>query len=182
MGRFARAAGCTSELVEMSTTTKSIASVLNSLIETCEDGQEGFRSAAEDVKSADLKELFSELSQQRQQFATELQTLVLGFGEEAQTSGSFGGVLRRGWMDLKAAITSGDEHTILVECERGEDAAVAAYRDALEHEELPSNSTMSSNGNTWVRKRPSIGCAIYAFASKAKEAEIASDRESCLSL
>ena len=75
---------------------------------------------------------------QRQQIATELQTLVLGLGEEAQTSGSFGGVLRRGWMDLKAAITSGDEHTILVECERGEDAAVAAYRDALEHEELPS--------------------------------------------
>ena len=48
---FARAAGCTSELVEMSTTTKSIATVLNSLIETCEDGQEGFRSAAEDVKA-----------------------------------------------------------------------------------------------------------------------------------
>lgn len=59
----------------MSTTTKSIASVLNSLIETCEDGQEGFRSAAEDVKSADFKELFSELSMQRQPFATELQTL-----------------------------------------------------------------------------------------------------------
>jgi uncharacterized protein (TIGR02284 family) len=67
---------------------------------------------------------------------------------------------RRGWMDLKAAITSGDEHTILVECERGEDAAVAAYRDAFEYEELPSNSTMASNGNTWVRKRPSIGYAI----------------------
>jgi uncharacterized protein (TIGR02284 family) len=85
----------------MSTTTKSIASVLNSLIETCEDGLEGFRSAAEDVKSAD----FRELSMQRQQFATELQTLVLGHGEEAQTSGSFGGALRRGWMDLKAAIS-----------------------------------------------------------------------------
>ena len=139
VGHFARATRCTSELVEMSTTTKSIASVLNFIIETCKDGQEGFRSAAEDVKSADIKELFSELSMQRQQFADELQTLVLGLGEEAQTSGSFSGVLHHGWMDLKAAITNGDEHTILVECERGEDAAVAAYSDALEHEQLPSN-------------------------------------------
>jgi uncharacterized protein (TIGR02284 family) len=129
----------TSELIGMSTTTKSIASVLNSLIETCKDGQEGFRSAAENVKSTDFKELFSELSIQREQFAGELQHLVLGLGEEVETSGSFGGTLRRGWMDLKAAITGGDEHAILVECERGEDAAVAEYRDALEHDELPSN-------------------------------------------
>jgi hypothetical protein len=32
------------------------------------------QSAAEDVNSADFEELFSELSMQRQQFATELQT------------------------------------------------------------------------------------------------------------
>ena len=75
----------------MSTTTKSIASILNPLIETCKDGQEGFRSAAENVKSADFKSLFAELSMQRQQFAGELQRLVLNLGEEAETSNSFGG-------------------------------------------------------------------------------------------
>lgn len=120
----------------MSTTAKSIASVLNSLIETCKDGQESFRSAAENVESANLKKVFSELSMQRQQFASELQILALGIDEEVETSGSFEGAFRRGWMNL---ITSGDEHTILVECERDEDAAVAEYRDALEHDELPSN-------------------------------------------
>ena len=123
----------------MSTTAKSIASVLKSLIETCKGGQESFRSAAENVKSANFKEVFSELSMQRQQFAGELQILALGIGEEVEASGSFDGAFGRGWMDLKAAITSGDEHTILVECERDEDAAVAEYRDALEHDELPSN-------------------------------------------
>ena len=56
---------------------------------------------------------------QRQQFASELQILALGIGEEVETSGSFEGAFRRGWMNL---ITSGDEHTILVECERDEDA------------------------------------------------------------
>jgi uncharacterized protein (TIGR02284 family) len=123
----------------MSTTTRSIASVLNSLIETCKDGQEGFRAAAENVKSADFKSLFSELSMQRQQFTAELQTLVRSLAEDTEKTGSIAGALHRGWIDLKAALTSGDEHAILSECERGEDSAVAEYRDALEHDDLPAN-------------------------------------------
>lgn len=123
----------------MSTSTASIASVLNSLIETCKDGQEGFRSAGENVKNDDYKSLFGELSLQRQQFITELQVLVRGLGEDTEKSGSVAGVLHRGWIDLKAALTSGDEHAILAECERGEDSAVAEYREALAHDDLPTN-------------------------------------------
>ena len=40
---------CMAVVACMSTTTTSITSVLNSLIETCKDGQEGFRAAAEAV-------------------------------------------------------------------------------------------------------------------------------------
>lgn len=121
----------------MSTTTSSIASVLNSLIETCKDGQHGFREAAEKVKNADYKALFSEFAMQRQQFIGELQRLVAGLGEDVEKSGSVAGALHRGWIDLKSALTSGEEHAILAECERGEDSAVAEYREALEHDELP---------------------------------------------
>jgi uncharacterized protein (TIGR02284 family) len=135
----ARAARSTSDPFGMSTTTHSIASVLNSLIETCKDGQEGFRNAAENVKDADFKSLFSELSMQRQQFVSELQTLVRGLGEGMEETGSVAGALHRGWIDLKASLTSGDEHAILSECERGEDSAVAEYREALEHGDLPAN-------------------------------------------
>ena len=42
-----------------------IASTLNELIETCKDGQEGFKQAAEGVERSDLKSLFFEFSQQR---------------------------------------------------------------------------------------------------------------------
>lgn len=123
----------------MSTATTSIASFLNSLIQTCKDGQEAFRAAAESVENADFKALFTELSMQRQQFANELQTLVRGLGENAEVSGTIGGAMRSGWIDLKAAITNGDVQAILVECERGEDAAVAEYHEALEHDDLPHN-------------------------------------------
>lgn len=123
----------------MSTTTSSIASVLNDLIETCKDGQYGFQSAAETVKNADFKTLFSELSIQRQTFVGELQRLVASLAEETEKSGSLVGTLHRGWIDIKAALSSGDEHAVLAECERGEDSAVSAYRDALEHDELPAS-------------------------------------------
>ena len=119
-------------------TSETIASTLNSLIETCKDGQEGFRVAASDVKNADLKTLFSEFSLQRSQFVGELQTLVRTLGEDMEKTSSVAGAVHRGWINLKAAISSGDEHSILSECERGEDHAVAEYRKALAAE-LPAN-------------------------------------------
>lgn len=123
----------------MSTTTTSITSILNNLIETCKDGQDGFRAAAEAVNNIDYKSLFVELSAQRQQFAAELQTLVAALGEKPEDSGSISAALHRGWIDLKSAIAEQKPHAILAECERGEDSAVAAYRDALDHNDLPAN-------------------------------------------
>lgn len=116
----------------------STISTLNNLIETLNDGQEGFRSAAEDIQSADLKSLFTKYSLQRAQFAGELKELVLTMGDTPPDSGSVAGAMHRGWIDLKAALMSKDEHAILAECERGEDVAVAAYRKALE-EDMPSH-------------------------------------------
>jgi uncharacterized protein (TIGR02284 family) len=123
----------------MATTTKTIAHILNSLLETCKDGQEGFRSASEDVSNTALRSLFGELSIERGRFCSELQRLVGTLGEEPDSSGSVTGSLHRGWIDLKSALSSGEEHAILAECERGEDSAVAEFRDALEHEELPES-------------------------------------------
>jgi uncharacterized protein (TIGR02284 family) len=118
-------------------TIASIASTLNALIETCKDRQGGFRAAAENVRSDDFKLLFTDLSMQRRYFAGELQRLVHNLGENVETSRSFSAALHRGWMSLKAAVASGDDHAILAACERGEDAAVAEYREALEHDDLP---------------------------------------------
>jgi uncharacterized protein (TIGR02284 family) len=110
-----------------------IVSILNGLIETCKDGQEGFKQAAEGVERSDLKSLFFEFSQQRAHFAGELQSLVQTLGEEPETSGSFAGSIHRGWINIKSAVTGGDEKAILNECERGEDSAKETYKDALEN-------------------------------------------------
>ncbi len=118
----------------MSTTT----STLNDLIQTLKDAQEGFRAAAEAVKSPDLQTLFNEYSLQRSKFAGELQAIVRNLGnDEPETGGSVSGALHRGWIDLKGALTKQDDHAILAECERGEDSAVAAYEEAIGDSALP---------------------------------------------
>src|SRR5437764_2903091 len=116
------------------TQTSEMISTLNSLIETLKDGQEGFRQASEAVKDATLKSLFNEYSLERAKFAGELQNEVIrSFGEsKPEESSSTAGALHRAWINLKSALTAGDDHAILAECERGEDSAVNEYRKALE--------------------------------------------------
>jgi uncharacterized protein (TIGR02284 family) len=115
------------------TQQKEIISTINSLIETLKDGQEGFKQAAEAVKDSNLKSLFNEYSLQRAKFAGELQSQAVQLGEsKPEDSSSTSGAIHRAWIDLKSALTSGDDHAILAECERGEDSAVKEYKEAME--------------------------------------------------
>lgn len=118
---------------------KEIVSTINDLIETLKDGQEGFKQAAEAVKDTDLKSLFSEFSLQRARFAGELQSEARQYGESnPEKTSSAAGAMHRAWINLKSALTSGDDHAILAECERGEDSALKEYKEAMEEQELPA--------------------------------------------
>lgn len=113
-------------------TNDDVISTLNGLIETCRDGQEGFKQAAEGVERSDMKTLFYEFGQQRATFVGELQDIVRTLGGDPENSGSFAGTLHRGWINIKSVVTGKDESAILNECERGEDSAKNAYKEALE--------------------------------------------------
>ena len=47
------------------------------------------------------------------------------------------GKIYRAWMDIKAMFSGKDRHTVLSNCETGEDAAQKAYNTALAEEDLP---------------------------------------------
>ena len=108
-----------------------VISTLNDLVETCRDGQEGFKEASENVKRPDLKQFFNELAIERAQCAAELQQEIIKLGGHPEKTGSTAGAIHRGWMKIKGTLTGKDDHAILSECERGEDSAVQEYQDAL---------------------------------------------------
>ena len=118
--------------------SKKAISTLNDLIETCRDGQNGFKEAAENVKSPDLKTFLNQITAERAQFVNQLQLEVRTLGGDPQKSGSATAAMHRAWIDIKGTLTGKDDHSILSECERGEDSVVEAYKDALKLD-LPPN-------------------------------------------
>lgn len=108
-----------------------VADVLNDLLETTRDGEAGFRACAEEVKSARLKEVFATRAAHCREAAAQLSQLVASYGGKPAEGGTASGALHRGWVHVKGAVGANSELSILEECERGEDAAVARYRKAL---------------------------------------------------
>ena len=120
----------------MTLDNKDTISTLNGLIETCEDGVKGFRTAAEAVENSEAKALFLARVTTIEKAASSLMSEVRRLGGDPEKGGSVAGAVHRGWIDLKAAVTGKDESAIVAECERGEDVAVKHYESALK-KELP---------------------------------------------
>ena len=114
-------------------------SVLNNLIETCKDGERGFKTAADGLSNADIKSRFMQYSRERGQMSSELQAEVRRLGGDPEKSGSMAGALHRGWLDIKSAVTGKDDHAIVAEAERGEDVAKSTYEGAMK-EILPASA------------------------------------------
>ena len=119
--------------------TDDLLHLLTDLLQTIKDGEEGFETAAQDVDSKNLRDLFTRLSLERAAFRRELQKLAQELqGYQPDVGGSLVGAAHRGWIELRAVVATQNEAAILDECERGEDSAVAAFKKALS-EELPEH-------------------------------------------
>ncbi len=118
--------------MEATKSTNGLTDVLNSLIETCKDGENGFKTSAEKAKQQSLKTTFSKYSTQRSEFASELQAHVQRLGGDPETTGHAVASLHRGWINLKEALSKNEDQAIIEECEAGEDSALKAYQEALD--------------------------------------------------
>ncbi|MBF8779506.1 ferritin-like domain-containing protein [Pseudomonas fulva] len=116
----------------MSNSSKEVIDVLNNLIEYSKDGEKGFKEAADDVKNPELKAFCVQRASDCSSAVSELQAEVRRLGGDPETSTSITGDLHRGWVNLKSMLTGKDDKAVLEELERGEDAALKAYKDARE--------------------------------------------------
>jgi uncharacterized protein (TIGR02284 family) len=120
---------------------KNALSVIEDLIEINNDGNHGYKTAAENIENPEYRSLFQSFAQQRAQFAAELEREAHQMGRDPDAGESISGSLHRGWINIKSAVTGGSSDAILGECETGDKAAVETYEKALADNDvrLPSN-------------------------------------------
>lgn len=114
--------------------------VTKDLIETLEDGKQGFAQAADQLTDSDRPELSTTMrhyADQRARFSTELELLAATYGDDIDEDGSAAAAVHRGWMVVKDALTGSDPEGVLDAAEQGEDHAVSEYQNALEQDISP---------------------------------------------
>ena len=124
------------------TTTNELIGVLNDLIRINRDRTEGYEKAVKELKPTDidLSTMFTNMATTSVQNASELAAEVTRLGGEPASDTTQSGKLYRVWMDIRAGISARDRKSILSLCEFGEDAALKAYKLALESDaEIPAS-------------------------------------------
>jgi uncharacterized protein (TIGR02284 family) len=113
--------------------------ILNDLIEINNDRIAGYDRAIKESteENADLKPLFEHMIHESHECKLALATEVLVLKGETAEGTTNSGKIYRAWMNVKATFTGHDRHSILADCEKGEDAAQVAYKTALADEALP---------------------------------------------
>ena len=119
----------------MEISEKSI-DVINDLIKINNDRVAGFEKAGKDLEGEnnDLIPHFNKFASDSRQYVDELTSIAREYGDEVADGTSTSGDLHRAWIDVKSTFSGNDRLAILNECERGEDAAKSAYRDAISYE------------------------------------------------
>ncbi len=110
---------------------KEVIQTLNNLVEISRDGEQGFRTAAEQARDPQLKTVFQSAAQRCASGARELESEIAQLGGTPTQSSSITGALHRLWTNLKSFVTARNDKAILEEVERGEDVAKSAYERAV---------------------------------------------------
>ena len=94
------------------------------------DAEAALRTAAENVKNSEIESLFIGHPKKHAKIPADLQPEIERLGGKPSESGTVGGAIERGWMDLKSALTGNSAAAMIASCENGELHAEVAYSDA----------------------------------------------------
>jgi uncharacterized protein (TIGR02284 family) len=121
-----------------SASREKVFETLKDLLENSRDGELGFKEAVQHSRNPELKALLERRAANCRTAAEELQAQIARLGGKADEHGTVSGAAHRVWLNIRSLFGGASDATILSECERGEDAAVARYRKALK-QNLPAD-------------------------------------------
>ena len=105
---------------------------LQALVRANLDSAAAFRECAEVVDDDDLvTRLLGQAAERRAGFGEELATYLSLNEAELPTTGRWLEGLRRIWIDLRARLSGGDTHVVLVQLERAEEMLRSKYEQVL---------------------------------------------------
>ena len=115
--------------------SEKISNRLNELLAKTYDAEKGYKMAAEKAEMPSVKKFLSDKVRQRGTFAQELKSEIMEYGQLPEDGGTLAGDVHRGWIQLKAALSSNQTEQILEEVERGEKASLESYDTILQDKE-----------------------------------------------
>jgi len=124
---------------ENKTDNTELIKTLNHLIVINNDRIDGYEKAIAECKDKhpDLKAIFNDNIEMSFENKKELEDAVEDAGGVIETGTTAAGKLHRVWMDIDSAFTGFARHTLLANCELGEDASLKAYHEALTTKNIP---------------------------------------------
>jgi len=111
-------------------------SVLNDMIKINNDRIAGYNKAIEIGADTGLNTVFESYADQSKGYINDLNEYIHVLGGAPADGTTLAGKVHHTWMDLKSAFGKPDAHSLLSDCENGEDVAKVAYRKALDDKEL----------------------------------------------
>jgi len=116
-------------------------SVTKDLMQTLEDGKDGYEKAATRLEESGHNEAATvcrKFSAQREGYYLELKNIAATYGDSLKETGSLAGAVHRGWMALTDAVTGSSAKAVLHAAEQGDDHAVKEYDKALASDLSPT--------------------------------------------
>lgn len=111
--------------------------VLNDLLKINTDRADGYTFAIQESKDADLKIMFRNIVEESKKNISDLSRIILKLdGDPKFGENTLAGKIYHIWMELRTSFTGKDRQSILNSCEFGEDAAVKAYKSAIQEQDL----------------------------------------------
>ena len=111
---------------------RDAAATLVGLVATCRRGEHKFRAAAARITDPTLRRLLDCYAEQRAAFAAELQQALARTGKAQAISGAPHPAPGEGEPKARRAGGAKGEAALICVCQRGEAAALSAYREALQ--------------------------------------------------
>lgn len=114
--------------------------VLNGLIETVIDSEDGYRKAGEAAENPRFKTVFLERSRVRVELAHKLQAEVRRLGGSPEEHGTLLAKAHRTFLDLKDKVSGHNDKAVIDEVERGEDFIKGKFNTACRDTELSAQT------------------------------------------